>query len=221
MISIPERLKLPDEPMKRSFDNFDFDLRCASPGIIQAFDPETQTVEVQLAINERIKIDGVESNETVPILVDVPIVIPQVKGYSLTFPIEIGDECLVIFSDTCFDAWFQSGGIQNQMSLRRHDLSDGFAIIGVKSQPNVIPDYSSTTVQLRDNTGTNFLELGASSIRMVFGSSEVKLSSDSIDITGPAVNINSSGNTVIEDRNFLEHQHENVEKGTSNSGGVV
>lgn len=221
MISIPERLKVKGEDIKKSFDNFDFDLRCASPGIIHSFDAATQTAEIQLALTERIKIDGVESNEKVPLLVDVPIVIPQIKGYSLTFPIEVGDECLVIFSDTCFDAWFQSGGIQNQMDLRRHDLSDGFAIIGVKSQPNVIPNYSTSSVQLRNNAGTNFLELSESCIRMVFGNSEVKLSASGIDVTGPNININANGNTVIEDRNFLLHEHEDVERGNDNTGGVA
>lgn len=221
MISLPERLKVGNEHVKKSFDNYDFDLRCASPGIIVSFDANTQTAEIQLTVTERIKIDGVESVEKVPILPDVPIIIPQIKGYSLTFPIEPGDECLVIFSDTCFDAWFQSGGIQNQMSLRRHDLSDGFAIVGVKSQPNVIPNYSTSSVQLRNNVGTNFFELSASSARMVFGSSEIKLSSSGVDITGPNININADGNTVIEERNFLEHEHGGVEQGSSNTDGIV
>lgn len=237
MISLPERLKVGNEHVKKSFDNYDFDLRCASPGIIVSFDANTQTAEIQLTVTERIKIDGVESVEKVPILPDVPIIIPQIKGYSLTFPIEPGDECLVIFSDTCFDAWFQSGGIQNQMSLRRHDLSDGFAIVGIKSQPNVIPNYSTSSVQLRNNAGANFFELSASLARMVFGNSEVKATASTVDITSATVNItgntqinlisanqiniNAEGNTYIDEKRFLEHQHDGVEDGPDTTGGVV
>lgn len=219
MISISERLRIKEEKEKKAFDNFDFNLRCASPGIIQSFDSAKQTVVVQVAITERIKINGTESVEKVPLLVDVPIVIPQIKGYSMTLPIQAGDECLVVFSDTCFDAWYQSGGIQNQMSLRRHDLSDGFAIIGVKSQPNVIPNYSTNSIQIRNNAGDNFFELSQSSIRLVFGASEVKADASGIIITGATVTI--VGDTNIEGRDWMDHVHSGVEDGNDNTDGVV
>ena len=36
-------------------------------------------------------------------------------------------------ADRCIDAWMQSGGVQNPMTGRRHDLSDGFALVGFRS----------------------------------------------------------------------------------------
>lgn len=52
----------------------------------------------------------------------------------MTFPIKKDDECLVIFSDLSIDNWWESGNVQNPVEQRRHDLSDGMAIFGLKNQ---------------------------------------------------------------------------------------
>ncbi|NOU95585.1 hypothetical protein GC093_20465 [Paenibacillus sp. LMG 31456] len=149
-------------------DNFSNNLRVSAPGIIQDFDPITQTVSVQVALREKIiDADLMQHWIEIPMLLDVPIVIPRAGGYALTLPIAAGDECLVIFSDMCIDAWFSSGGVQNQIEKRRHDLSDGFAVIGVWSQPNKIPNYSSTAAQLRTNEGTVYISLSNNEINIV------------------------------------------------------
>lgn len=83
-----------------------------------------------------------------PALLDVPIVLPRAGDYILTLPVQAGDECLVIFADQCIDAWWQNGGVQNPMERRRHDLSDGFAILGTWSQPRRLAKFSTDTMQL-------------------------------------------------------------------------
>lgn len=138
------------ETFLRNNENLSSNLRVASPGIIESFDPATQTVSVKLAIRERVGNEtGVVQDLQLPLLVDVPIVIPRAGGFCLTLPIKTGDECLVIFSDTCIDAWFSNGGVQAQLENRRHDLSDGFAILGTWSQPNKVPNYNSSAMCLR------------------------------------------------------------------------
>ena len=134
----------------RMLENFSRDLRVASPGIIQSFDAQQQTVTVQLALRERISSESGQITEVqVPLLVDVPIVLPRAGGFSLTFPIEPGDECLVIFADSCIDAWFSNGGLQVPIENRRHDLSDSFAILGAWSQPRRISNYDTNNLMLR------------------------------------------------------------------------
>lgn len=156
-------------------------LRVAIPGIIQSFNSTEQTVTVQIAIREKINLDGNETWVDIPQLLDVPIVIPRAGGYCLTLPIQPGDECLVIFGDMCIDAWWQSGGVQNQIDCRRHDLSDGFAILGCWSQPKVVPNYSTGSAQLRNNDGTAYVEISGNTINIVGGI---------INIQGGTVNIN-------------------------------
>jgi hypothetical protein len=134
-------------------------MRVAVPGIIQSFNATAQTVTVQVAIRERVNLNGNLSWETIPLLVDVPIFMPRAGGFTLTMPVTAGDECLVVFGDNCMDAWWQSGGVQNQVEKRRHDLSDGFAIVGIWSQPRVLPDYKTDAAQLRNDAGDVYVEI--------------------------------------------------------------
>jgi len=137
-------------------------LRVSMPGIIQSFDPETVTCVIQPAIK------GSETDEAgnpvslnLPLLVDVPVVFPRGGGVTLTFPVKAGDECLVIISDCCIDFWWQSGGVQEPVDTRRHDLSDAFAIVGPQSQAQKISGISSSAAQLRTDDGAAFFEVAS------------------------------------------------------------
>ncbi len=161
MITVPERLADELEILRKLFDGFSNKVRVAMPGIVQSFNSTKQTITVRLAIRE--KITDAESriveDVEVPILLDVPIAVPRAGGFSLTLPVQEGDECLVVFGDNCFDAWYQSGGIQNQIDRRRHDLSDGFAILGVWSQPRKLSGYATDAAQLRSDDGNTHIEV--------------------------------------------------------------
>ncbi len=149
-------------------DTLSDNLRVAIPGIVQSFDPVAQTVTVQPAIRERIRNpDLTFSHVALPLLVDVPIVVPRAGGFALTLPVAKGDECLVIFGDMCFDAWWASGNVQNQPDKRRHDLSDGFAIMGLWSQPRVLSGYSTTAAQLRTDDGVTYVSVTPREIDLV------------------------------------------------------
>lgn len=146
----------------------------AVPGTIVAqdggagFSGEHRTVRVQPTLQAQIQNpDGSFDWVTLPVLLDCPIVFPSGGGATLTFPIRPGDECIVVFSSRCIDSWWQSGGRdaamqptpQVQAELRMHDLSDGFAIVGVNSVPYVIPEISSETAQFRSDSGDTFFEV--------------------------------------------------------------
>lgn len=112
-------------------------LRVSMPGIIDSFDAEKQTANIIPAIRKRVAGDNSRvKEEQEPMLLDVPVLFLGGGSSYLTFPVKKGDECLVVFADNNIDAWFQSGGVQNQVYPRRHDLSDAFAIVGFRSQPN-------------------------------------------------------------------------------------
>lgn len=120
----------------------------------------------QMTIEAQPTIQGVtydQNNQAtyvdLPLLADVPIVFPSAGGFTITLPIAVNDEILVIFSSRCIDSWWQNGGIGLPLEMRMHDLSDGFAIPGPKSQPNVIPNISATNAQIRNNAGTTYIEI--------------------------------------------------------------
>lgn len=139
-------------------------LRVSLPGIIESFDPIANTCTVQPALKGQIADElGNLTSAPLPLLVDVPVVFPRGGGCSITFPVKEGDECLVVFSDRCIDFWWQSGGVQEPVDPRQHDLSDAFAFVGPMSQPNVINNISTTTLQMRTDDGLAYIELDPNS----------------------------------------------------------
>lgn len=239
MITIPERLAPDVEIHHKLADRIGSEVRVCEPGIVRSFNPEAQTVTVQVAVREHVNFNGVLKWESVPLLVDVPIMMQRGGGFVSTFPVKPGDECLVVFGDKCMDAWWQSGGVQNQIHKRRHDLSDGYAILGVWSQPRRVSNYSADTAQLRNEAGDCYVELAGDRVVNMKGdvlnlmfreinmhgesgnASTLGIQADTVNVTGgSAVNIQAEGNTVIESRNFMAHEHKEVVKGGDLTGGV-
>ena len=135
-------------------------LHVSMPAIIKSVDYTRMVVSVQPAIKEKVSNgDGTYQDIALPIIEDVPIVFPGSSGFSICFPITVGDECLVIFADTCIDSWWQSGGIQTQFEARRHDLSDCFAISSMMSQLEKISNYSTTNLVIQSNTSSAKIEV--------------------------------------------------------------
>ena len=101
-------------------------LHCALPGIVESYDPETQTASIRPALRSRVGRDLVQ----LPLLTDVPVFIPGSERN--TWTVSPGDCCLLIFADTCIDGWFETGSATLPPSGRQHDLSDAFAFVGFK-----------------------------------------------------------------------------------------
>lgn len=121
------------------------------PGIIDSFDPATQTAKVQPAIKRIFTERGAVS---LPLCVDVPVEFPGGGGFFLTFPVQPGDECTLSFSERCIDFWFDQGGVQLPAEYRTHDLSDAFARVGVNSKPNALGSFQTGAVELRNRART-------------------------------------------------------------------
>jgi hypothetical protein len=206
-------------------EQFGSDLRVSIPGIVQSFDAAKQTATIQIAIREKININGELSWVDIPLLVDSMLVVPRGGGWLVAPAIKPDDEVLVIFADFCVDAWYQSGGTQNnQIDKRRHDLSDSFFIPGCWSQPRKIDNYPIEGIQIRNEAGTVKVELVDTTINIVGGDVAVNADSasvtaDNIEISGSNVTIGS--NTTIDGKSFLAHTHTGVETGGGNTGGVA
>ena len=194
----------------------------AAPAIVEAVDLDRQTVTVQPTIKEQIALDdGTLTSVPLPLLPDVPIVFPAGGGYSLTFPIQPGDECLVVFADRCIDAWWQSGGVQEQADQRMHDLSDGIAIFGPRSQPRKLSGVSAEAVQLRSDDGTAGVEISSSGITLTHPAA-VTINAPATTIAGTlAVSgaITAPAGATIGGVPFNSHKHTNVQPGSGTSGG--
>ena len=87
-------------------------------------------------VQPSIKLKTEKGNKSSAQLLNVPVVQPASGGFEITFPIHVGDDVLVVFSDKCLDAWTKTGKESNEAEHRSHHLSDAIAIIGLQSEPN-------------------------------------------------------------------------------------
>ena len=197
-ISSPDLSGDLSQAMKALAEQMSGSLRVAIPGIIQSFDPDTVTCVVQPAINGSVPDEaGADSVEGLTVLVDLPVVFPRGGGVTLTFPVRVGDECLVIFSDRCIDFWFQSGGTGDAVDERQHDTSDAFVIVGPQSQAHKISGISTTTAQLRTDDGGALIELDPSNhaVNVKTSGNLTAQAAGSVVITAPVITLN--GNVTI------------------------
>ena len=126
---------------------------------------------------------GEVKNITIPLCRDVPVHFP-VPAAALTFPVKKGDECSLIFSARSIDNWWQKGGIQPQSHPRQHNLSDGFAILGTRSQKNALKEPSTDKVQLRTEDGKTLLEIDAHQTIRLVGTTKVRIETPLLEVTG-------------------------------------
>lgn len=150
-----ERVDDPIEAQMAALDGKQAEIWTALPGIVNGFDPVAMTVSVQPSVKGQIQDESGKTNSVnLPLLVDVPVVFPCGGGFTLTHPIKGGDECLVVFASRCIDGWWQGGGVGGTPDERMHDLSDGIAIVGPRSQARKLdPPVNTENVQLRTDDG--------------------------------------------------------------------
>ena len=218
------------------------ELRVAIPAIVVSFDAQKQTVTAQIALREVRRTPTGAKNEEIAPIYNVPVLLFRAGRFGITLPLQAGDEGMLIFCDMCIDSWWQNGGVQNQLERRRHDLSDCGFFPGLWSQPNVLDNYSTNSLQLRSDDGDSVVDVSDSAVSLNAQSgNDVLLNADgdvyisangNIDIEaggtltlkGNKVTIQSTGSgqhTTIDGKTFLTHQHTGVQSGGSDTGPVA
>ena len=176
------------------------DLHTASPGIIESFDPVTQTASIQPAIRRVFKLfDGEKEILTptdLPILINVPIQFPRGGGFSMTFPVAKGDECLLVFCERSIDNWHNSGGVQDPRARRFHSLSDATAFVGLSSLSNSVPDYDPVNMQIRKDDGSAAISITPNGDIALISEQVVLVQADHVAINGDTT-LTLNGNSTI------------------------
>lgn len=190
----------------------------ALPCIITEVDYNKYTVSAQPAIQGVMEDEnGVTSYTNLPLLINVPILFPSGGGFHLTVPIKAGDECLVVFSARCIDAWWQSGGVQKPQENRMHDLSDGLCILAPYSQAKAqtAGGFSNNSIVIRDDNSDNIIEL------VNDGTINIKHSNNLVINTGGSANINVTGDVNLTASNTTINASENTINGNLTVNGLI
>lgn len=149
------------------------DFNCHHIGTIQVFNALTQTASVTInyvktffTFNE---LTGLKEASLVnyPILAECPCIILGGGNGALTFPIQTGDECLVLFNDRDLDNWFTGGTGSPNATARLHSYSDAVALVGLRSLAHVLPAYDTSRVVLRNGLGgTTMVGVGPALVKI-------------------------------------------------------
>jgi Phage protein Gp138 N-terminal domain/GpV Apex motif len=213
-----ERFDDPEEALRIALDGYAVALWTALPGIVQSYDPIRGTCSVVPSINGMTRNpNGTTSFVNLPSLGDVPVVYMGGGSFVATFPIQQGDEALVIFSSRCIDSWFQNGGVQNPARRRIHSMSDGFAIIGPRSLARSIPNVSTSTVQLRSLDGSTYYELAGGQVANIVAPGGINITGD-VNVTGK---VTATGEGQFNNIPVSTHKHTGVQPGSGTSGEPI
>lgn len=186
------------------------------PAQVVSFSAAENTVSAQITLLGQVTDEqGKITNVPYPVLIHCPVVWPKAGGFVFTLPVSVGDEVLMVFADRCIDSWWQSGGLNNQpIEARIHDLSDGFALVGVSSQPHVVPNVSTTEAHLRTMDGNTYLAITSSGVIKAVAPSGFAVTGN-ITATGEITALAGNPLTKVE---LSTHTHTGVTSGGGSSG---
>ncbi len=144
-------------------------LACHHVGTIQNFDAAKQTAQVTINYKKTyFQRDSAGLYQPVlvnyPMLIDCPVIFLGGGEASLTMPVAKGDECIVMFNDRDIDNWFSSGQVGPVATSRLHSLSDGIALVGVRSLQNVLTAFDTTRAVLQ--YGTTMVGVGSTLVKI-------------------------------------------------------
>lgn len=190
------------------------------PCEVVSYDPDAVTVEVKplIRIPARTPDGGIEMLE-IPILQDVPVMFPCAGGFTITHPINVGDECIVNFSSRNIDNWWQSGGVQNPFDTRHHDLSDGFAFFRPQSQAKKISGISTDNLEIRSDDNATKIQITPGGIINFIGQKAVFHCDVEMKKTLMVDGLIKSLEDVLAKAvSLFGHKHKGVQSGSNTSG---
>lgn len=138
------------------------DINCTKVGIIRSFNPSNQRAEIEIAYKQvkNILEDGTRVYQEYPLLTDFPVITLFGGVDILTLPIQVGDNCLVFFNDEEMGEWATNGNTEGSpQTFITHDISHGFAIVGVRPLTNAITNYLANGIRLSHGVGNSQIDL--------------------------------------------------------------
>lgn len=164
------------------------------PALITSFNPVTQIAKVIPVVQATKNIDNKISFENLPELIEVPVLFchGKSKGFSMTYPVDLGDECLLSFSMKGFDNWHDTGEISRAVepiASRSHNISDAIAFVGLSSRPNVIQNFQNDCIEIRNKARDSRVSVYDDRVEIISGGSSLILNAAGDIVATPASGI--------------------------------
>jgi len=137
---------------------------CAQVGTIESYNSTNNTASVSINIKRRLVNDEIVDY---PVLADLPVFILSGGGASITLPISKGDTCLVIFNDRNIDSWWYTGVSTAPDNNRCHSISDGIALVGIRSLPDAILNLTPSCFCINGGTHKIAMKNGLGNLKTI------------------------------------------------------
>lgn len=148
-------------------------LHTVMPGQIETYDQTTGLATIQPTLRRKYRSESVAV--PLPVISDVPVVMPRSGNTIIKTPIGPGDYVLLVFSERAMARWMENGGIVDPLDPAMFSLNDAIAIPGLypKTEPPK-PNAPATSIEI--SNGTAHVEVAADgTIRMVADNASVEI----------------------------------------------
>lgn len=151
----PSRDPSPQEQFDASVDARLAELHTAIPAVVERFFQrgDLWMVDAKPVLSRRYVIDGADGErrpetKDYPVIPDVPVSYPRGGGGYMSWPLERGDLCLLIFSERSLDRWIDSDGrtVVYPDDARKHHISDAVCIPGLATVGNPVTVHPTDLV---------------------------------------------------------------------------
>lgn len=206
-----------EDLLNAMFEYKSTDLYTALPAIVVGVNDNLSglSVNVQPAINIK-HIDGDVTPR--PTILNVPVQMPASSTSAFTFPVNVGDSVLLIFSMNGIDTWKRGVGKSSTPSdFRHHSIRDCVAITGVFPFANSVnnPSKRSWPHSTQDTVMVHNIGKGTETeIRM-------KPSGDIVINTNQNITANCNTATVNASKVEVNASSMNVDVGSTNWSGDI
>lgn len=180
-------------------------MNCITLGTIVSFNTTKQTAVISVNLKrvlrgtQQIEGIGLATDETISYatLQDVPVIFLNGGGAFLTFPVAVGDSCILMIADRDIDGWMATGAVNTPNTGRMHDLSDAIALIGIRDFKHSLASYDGTNLKL--GFGGAYLTISPTGVISILkGSASINIdASNNITISGTNVTIIGSTQVAI------------------------
>ncbi len=142
------------EVLRETTQAFLEDTHIALPARVERYDAATQTVDVQPVVKHAFQDEeGARQVERLPVIVAVPVLFPRFGKFRITFPVNVGDGVLLVFSEQALDVWMSEGGEVDPLDDRRSHLTDAVALPGLYDLKRVLQPTDANAMTMGHDEG--------------------------------------------------------------------
>ena len=175
----------------------------------------TKTIDVKPVFKRKIKDKEIDY----PIFTDVPPIFLHGGSNYHSFPLIVGDYCLLLVNERCYDNWYDGIDDKTPLEYRMFDYSDSFALVGIqpKSRAISIPTDGRTNM-----IGDTYVEGDYEHIGQLNRTGNTNLIGNLVINGNLTVNGNitiSGGDLTVDGISFKQHIHPQND-GNDAGGGV-